>query len=116
MIRSLRWRLVAVTMALLTVVMGLAIFLFLNSTYRGIENDSLHALHQAGMRYGLHPSMRSRISLTASRRGLPIRHRAVRRIKDRKSRTRSKSSPSPASWQATTMKVFCMPTAPGITI
>lgn len=54
MIRSLRWRLVAVTMLLLSLVLFLCMYLFFSSTYRGMEEDSLNALHLAGMRYGLH--------------------------------------------------------------
>lgn len=54
MIKALRWRLVAVTMVLLSLVMGLVIYLFFNTTYQVMESDSLSALHLSGMRYGLH--------------------------------------------------------------
>lgn len=54
MIRSLRWRLAVITMVLLSLVMLLAMCLFFTSTYQGMEDDSMKALHLAGMRYGLH--------------------------------------------------------------
>lgn len=56
MIRTLRWRLVLVTMALLTVVLMVVIGLFVNTTYKGMEEDSLIALEQAGEQYGVHVS------------------------------------------------------------
>ena len=54
MIRRLRHRLVAVTMILLTLVLVLALCLLMSSVYRVMENDSLDALQDAGIRYGLH--------------------------------------------------------------
>lgn len=54
MIRALRWRLVIVTMVLLSIVLVLSMCLFFTSIYREMEDDSIKALHMAGMRYGLH--------------------------------------------------------------
>lgn len=54
MIRKLRRRLMAATVVLLTLVLLLSMYLFFSSTYRGMETDSLDALHLAGLRYGLH--------------------------------------------------------------
>lgn len=54
MIRALRWKLTLVTMALLSVVLLVVVGLFINSTYKGMEEDSLIALKLAGEHYGIH--------------------------------------------------------------
>ena len=54
MIKALRWKLVLVTMALLMVVLVAVVWLFIDSTYEGMEDDSLLALKLSGNHYGLH--------------------------------------------------------------
>lgn len=54
MIKSLRWRLVAVMMLMLSLLLALAMYLLFDTTYEGIKKDSLEALRISGMRYGLH--------------------------------------------------------------
>ncbi len=58
MIRSLRWKLAVITMILLSLVLLLTMGMFFSSTYQEMEKDSLKALHQSGMRYGLHEEHR----------------------------------------------------------
>lgn len=54
MIKKLRWRLVALMMGLLIVVMAAMIGMFIEVTYQGMKKDNLAALRQAGEKYGLH--------------------------------------------------------------
>lgn len=54
MIRSLRWRLMVLTMFLLSTVLIMAMYMFFRTTYSGIEAESLEGLRISGMRYGLH--------------------------------------------------------------
>ena len=54
MIRRLRRRLVTGTMLLLTIVLVITLCLLIRSVYVVMESESLSALQDAGMRYGLH--------------------------------------------------------------